>query len=282
MSIQVLKNKDGKIYADANGNILQVPTPGKKDKGYRVLKTEENKVFLSPNNKLLIYAIPGFDGIGYELTENIIPCGSDAYAILTNYTLHSMSYIPQGFAKLNIASLSGKSAFKALQSISGDLSAVQYIGYEAFYGFPPSTSTYSFDFPNCTKIENRAFGGLQPYVFTEEGYEPVPNVVLTCNFPKVEYIGSQAFYQAVSNTISLPELTLPVCSYIGESAFENLNIQTLNLLSTSLVSLGGNPFVHPGAQSFTGTIYVPTSLVEDYKAANIWSIYASQISAYNG
>lgn len=85
----------------------------------------------------------------------------------------------------------------------------------------------------------------------------------------------------------LPSITLPNVSKIGSSAFANCSsLMTVNVLSTEVVSLVSyNAFTNTPMSNSTytgsfGSIYVPTSLVDSYKAATNWSVYSARITAY--
>ncbi len=59
----------------------------------------------------------------------------------------------------------------------------------------------------------------------------------------------------------------------GCTSLKHLVIRGTNVLNVT----NANSFTNSGISTGTCTIYVPDSLVEDYKAANYWSTYASQI-----
>ena len=71
-------------------------------------------------------------------------------------------------------------------------------------------------------------------------------------------------------------------STIGNGAFSGCNaLETLVIRKTNAVLNGRSTMFtssSPIAQG-TGYIYVPSALVNSYKAANYWSTYASQIRA---
>lgn len=87
--------------------------------------------------------------------------------------------------------------------------------------------------------------------------------------------------EAFRDCTSLSVVKLPACTTIESQAFENctgltsLTIQTASVCNQES-AFGGTPI-----ESGTGSIYVPYSLLENYKAASQWSSYASQISAYD-
>ena len=95
------------------------------------------------------------------------------------------------------------------------------------------------------------------------------------DLPMCSYIGNYAIaYRKVLN-----QLSLPMCSYISGAAFaycSSLSIITIGY--SSVCSLGGtNVFYATQITSSTGSIYVPTSLVDSYKSAQNWSYFSTQI-----
>lgn len=68
---------------------------------------------------------------------------------------------------------------------------------------------------------------------------------------------------------------IPVATFYGCSA-----LTTLILRGGSVIQLDGvNAFTNSPIANGTGYIYVPSALVEDYKAATNWTTYADQIRA---
>jgi hypothetical protein len=133
--------------------------------------------------------------------------------------------------------------------------------------------------PACLIIEDRAFEGCSN--------------LTSVNISNCTYIGNSAFYSCKNLTQinlskcericdsafwSCPQLTtisLPVCSYIGSYAFNRCSaLQSLYLLSTAVVSLGGydtaiqnTPLSLSTYTGSFGSIYVPSSLLTAYKSA---------------
>ena len=132
---------------------------------------------------------------------------------------------------------------------------------------------------------------VHPYVFEKDNYLQtvnLPNCISVgenafafCSnlssvyLPNCEYIGSSVFYICSS----LTQVNLPMCSYIGRGAFgycTSLSIITIGYSSVcSLNNLGA--FSNTQITSSTGSIYVPTSLVDAYKSAPNWSYFSTQI-----
>ena len=136
--------------------------------------------------------------------------------------------------------------------------SASFVASSAFYGnksiqtvnLPYTTSVGSYAFYNCTSLSQ-------------------------VSLPMCSYIGGNAFY----NCTSLTQMSLPMCSYIDSGAFyrcRSLSIITIGYSGIcSLISSD----VFNGAQitSSTGSIYVTTSLVDEYKSAPNWSYFSTQI-----
>lgn len=100
----------------------------------------------------------------------------------------------------------------------------------------------------------------------------------TVNFPVAETIGMQA----LAYCYVLASIDLPLVNSIDSGAFlfcETLG--TLILRNTSGVCelVNADAFDNTPIADGTGYIYVPSALVDSYKAATNWSTYAAQIRA---
>lgn len=141
-------------------------------------------------------------------------------------------------------------------------SALQNIGSYAFAGcsslvnieLPSKVSMIDIGcFQDCTKLE-------------------------TINIPEgVTTIWSNCF----QNCISLKDLTLPSSvTQLNDYAFQGCSsMKTLTLLSTSVVTLNtltGDAGTLSMVSDETTTIYVPSSLVEQYKSDAKWSLYLTR------
>ena len=101
--------------------------------------------------------------------------------------------------------------------------------------------------------------------------------------PNCKTIKSSAF----QNCTSLQSVTLLQCSNIQIQAFSKCtSLSIFNLLSPFVCELDNtNAFTNTPISKNTylgyyGSIYVPSNLVESYKAATNWSQYADRITAY--
>ena len=183
------------------------------------------------------------------------------------------------------------------RSITQIASDATSIGNNAF-SFCSQLTTANFT--NATSIGNSAFSNC--------------SVLKTANLPNATSVGNYAF-QNCSNlaTISVPNATsignsafsfcidqttanLPNATSVGSSAFEANYSLTKVIMGTNLTTVAtlantnafnkcyhilgttNSAFNPTGAKD--GYIYVPHSLVADYRSATNWATYATQIMPY--
>lgn len=162
-----------------------------------------------------------------------------------------------------------------------------YIGTNTFYNCSSLTSAY---FPLCENILDYAFQhctNLTTASFPEcvaiygRVFEDCTNLT-TVSFPECYYIGRYAFWKCTN----LTALSFPACASIGSSAFEECSsLSLVYLLSTSRVSLysystcfASTPLMDSTYLGYYGSIYVPESLVDDYKQT--YPILSDRFTAY--
>ena len=159
----------------------------------------------------------------------------------------------------NSASFVVSSAFMNNNTIQTvNLPYATSVGNSAFYG---CSSLSQVNLPVCSYIGNRVFNNCSS--------------LSQISLPMCNYIDSYAF----NNCGSLSQLSLPVCSYIGSFAFgycSSLSIITLEYSTVCSISTSEILYQTPIA-SGTGSIYVPTSLVDAYKSATNWSYFSTLI-----
>lgn len=143
--------------------------------------------------------------------------------------------------------------------IAVDLPKCTTVDSAAFYY---CTALETVNLPECRTISSRAF----------ESCKKLQNV----NIPKCTIIESDAF----ESCKSLKKIDLNVVERISDSVFWNcellecvkiLNTETVCVL-TSKYALSNTPIANG-----TGYIYVPDALVNEYKKATNWSVFANQI-----
>ena len=178
-------------------------------------------------------------------------------------------------------------AFNECSSLATvNLPTVISVGANAFY---KCSSITSIDFPKATDINNGAFFNCSS--------------LATVNLPNVISVGANAFYKCynitsvvltkcktlgsycLSNCSSLETVVLPnLSSFKGSSVFmDSRNLETLVIGGKSVVPNDfTNNFQGTKIASNNGYIYVPFSLVNEYKSATNWSAYASIIFPIGG
>lgn len=99
--------------------------------------------------------------------------------------------------------------------------------------------------------------------------------IQTVNLPYATSVGNNAFQSCTP----LNQVSLSVCSSIGSYAFGHCSLLSIITIGySSVCSLAAsNVFANTQITSSTGSIYVPTSLVDAYKSAPIWSYFSTQI-----
>ena len=168
---------------------------------------------------------------------------------------------------------------KSLTSIN--LPACTRIDYSAFRN---CTSLKSINVPVCTTIVNLAFNSCESLTSidlpacTSIYYGAFMNCtkLTSVNVPVCTNIGNNSF----DDCTSLTSIDLPVCTSIGDSAFGNCtSLKSIKLANTSKICTlsNSNAFNNTPIANKAGYIYVPDELVEQYKKATNWSVYASQI-----
>ena len=189
--------------------------------------------------------------------ENITAIGNYAFYACYNLTTASFPAVTSisNYAFANCASLTSVS-----------FPAVTHIGN---YAFRNCSSLTSVSFPAVTYIGTYAFAYCSS--------------LTSVSFPAVTYISAYAFRACSSlTTVSFPALTS-----IGNYAFQSCRtLMSLYLTNSSVATLdSSSTFVGTPMSSsiYTGTfgsIYVPASLIADYKVASNWSYYSDRITAY--
>lgn len=176
-----------------------------------------------------------------------------------------------------------------------------YVGMSAFYyasgvvsvSLPVCESLYAGAFSMAFNLNNiylpecisLAAGALRGNALTSVDLPKVKGLqfstfqndmqLVSVSIPVCEWISQSAF----RGCTLLPSIVLPMVSYIEAYAFSGCtNLSQITLGYSSVCSLfGTNVFTGTPISSGTGSIYVPSSLVSDYKAAYAWNAFESQI-----
>lgn len=182
---------------------------------------------------------------------------------------------------------------------------VTSIGYGTFHR---NVNLKSISFPNVTSVNNYAFWGCKllstidiPKLQTIGSYafngNSVVNLVLpelitaesyafgsmlackTVVAPKLVTVGANCFRGV--NGSKLQKVDFGAVEELANNAFySNSNLDTLIIRTNKVCTLGNTTALSLSKiEKKTGYIYVPETLVEQYKAATNWATYASQFRA---
>lgn len=151
------------------------------------------------------------------------------------------------------------------------------------YGLYERESLMAIDLPNCINVGNYAFRGCTA----------LENV----NLPECVDVGRYAF----NHCEKLQNVNIPKCTIIKNSTFQYCNFKKIDLnfvekieawafynctalecvkiLNTETVCAlaNKNAFSRTLIEAGNGYIYVPDELIEQYRTATNWSVYANQI-----
>lgn len=145
------------------------------------------------------------------------------------------------------------------RTISGEYSndRVTQIGA---YAFRDCGGLTGISFPKVVSIGTQAFRSCG---------------LTAVNFPLVTVLGTFAF----SNCTSLTSVDFPLVTVLGNQTFSDCTSLTSVVLRASTVCnlQSANVFTGTPIESGTGYVYVPDELVDSYKSATNWSVYADQI-----
>ena len=238
--------------------------------------------------------IPNVTSIGSDVFWN---CGNLTNINMPNVTsIGSNAFIAcKSLTSINIPNVTsiGSSAFRGCEKITSiDLPNITTIKESSF---AQCRSLMSINIPNVTNIEREAFQychcteidfpnvtSLGYGVFSGSTYIKnvnLPNIVdvqsslfyncsylISVNVPKVKNIYASSFSNCYSLKEILIEQTDKVCTLASTNVFSNC----YRILGTKNISYNPN-----GLKD--GYIYVPASLLSQYKVATNWITYASQI-----
>lgn len=259
--------------------------------------TEGNMIIVNLNNSASFVASSAFQGNPYlqgVQTVTLPSCSivnKLAFANCSNLSSVSLSicqtidewaFSGTGIVTVDFPSLTtlAGSVFMNCKSLTYvSLPLIEHINYNTFSNCN-NLSTVTLN--NCINIARGGFG--QCYSLQ------------TLSLPVCEFIGESAF----NKCSNLQSLDLPTCTTVGVSAFNqclglsvvslsvctmlssyafrlNQVLNSIYIYTSDVCSLQTGVFVNTPIDSGTGSIYVPSSLVDAYKSATNWSQYASQI-----
>ena len=209
-------------------------------------------------------------------------------------TIHTTAF--QRCSKLSIVDLPncsfiGSSAFYYCSNIS--LVSLPKLRLAGKNVFAYCSRIKEIDLPECRNMVTAAFSACERLtkinlpICREIGYSAFAGckALVEINAPKCLTINESAF----DRCSSLKEVSFPNCDYIKYNAFSNcskleslyLNVKRPPLLQYSLTSspFANTPIADSSYLGYFGSIYVPTSLYNDFIVATNWSIYSDRIVA---
>lgn len=137
---------------------------------------------------------------------------------------------------------------------------------------PKCTNVGEYAFMYCTSLENVNLpecvdANMYAFAYCEK--------LKQFNAPKV----TQIEYSGLVGCISLLSVELPECITVSDRAFAKCTALTAVILRSPTVCRLENSeaLYNTPIANGTGYIYVPDALVNDYKKATNWSVYANQI-----
>ena len=230
------------------------------------------------NDTLTTFTYPVFYG-NTELNKINLP----KVTSIPNYAFYGCTWLfdPIDFP---IVKTIGDRAFQDCVYINNiNFPEVETIGAYAFYR---CSQLNSIDFPIVKTIGDRAFyecSGVTsinlPLVTSTGTYSFTRNSFSKVILPSATDIGQATFY----NCSSLTFVDLPVATAIPSNTFFSCaNLATLILRSNTMVTLDNtNAFTSTpiANNSSSGFIYVPSALVDTYKADSKWSTYKYKFRA---
>lgn len=164
-------------------------------------------------------------------------------SILTSVSLPNLEFADKG-------------AFKTVPIIDLSLPKLKYAGENAF-NTETNSRPMTLYIPNIEYIGNSAF-----YRYANSSWS------YNFTFSYLTYIGSTAFNEFLAD-----ELHIPKCEHLGYHFLGNGHCSTLYLNEvTKVTELESNAFYQ-----LPNSIYVPQSLVSNFKADSMWASYADII-----
>ena len=175
----------------------------------------------------------------------------------------SAFYYNLGIKNINFPKVQtiGGNAFCQAQKLTGDINMpeVTSIGGSAFMW----TKITSINLPKVTVIESSTFSSCSQLT-----HAMLPNVTT---------IKTSGF----NGCTALTKVDLSMVTYLSDQAFRACSaLQAVIIRSATLCTMQyQSVFQESSIKSGTGYIYVPSALVDSYKAATNWSVFAAQIRA---
>ena len=150
------------------------------------------------------------------------------------------------------------------------VTALGSFAYTALKSIDCGSATKISSFNYCRQLEQISF----PNVTSGGGFQYCEKLEQV-NFPKLENVGTQCFWYS-----GLKKADFGSLSSIGNLAFWATPLETLIIRRETLCTLTGTRALgNTPISSGSGYVYVPSALVNTYKAATNWTAYSAQIRA---
>lgn len=170
-----------------------------------------------------------------------------------------LKHTMRGSYKNESATSVGDYAFYSSEKLTrADFSEAISIGEYAFYNCPLLTSV---NFPKVTTIGNFAFADCIR--------------LSKVRFPSAIEVGACVFQNCTSLTTAVFDVAVKI-GETGDAFDECSKLSTLILCSDTLCMISSGSLNDTQIANGDGCIYVPSSLINDYKIADGWSDYASK------
>jgi len=185
---------------------------------------------------------------------------------------------------INIVNLSNSASFVASEAFfySSMLKTVYLPNCTNIYriAFSNCSNLESLYIPQCQYIEENAFNNCKKLkeLILPNAINVSMNAFLNCtslSYASLTITGRLG--NAVFKSAGLQSVYF-VCSWTGFYTFENCRqLSVIYFGSTSITTFGEGAFNGTPIASGTGSIYVPASLLSNYKNDSTWTTYSSQI-----
>lgn len=194
------------------------------------------------------YSFYGDTGITSVNAPNVITIGTYAFYNIANITSINAP---------NVTSI-GNYAFTAPKVASINFPLCTSMGTNCFTNCPTITSV---NLPELTAVGNSSLN-----------YIGVNRLIL----PKVTSVGNSS----LTNSKTLTYVDLPQCkSIVNYGLRNNSKLETLILRSSTMCTLSNYALNSTKIWNKTGYVYVPSELIDNYKAATNWSKIPNQFRA---
>lgn len=240
-------------------------------------------------SKVIVNVSSGSGGNNDEImTGDIQTWQNSTISKLRNYALYLNANIVS--VSLDSCQSIGTSAFYMCSNLTFiSIPECNFIGSYAFSGAKKLATVYmpkietidEFGFWSCESITSINAPEL---VSVKAGIFAGCTLLNDVSIPKCSFV-NQAAFRSCAN---LSRISIPMCeNIIGSSVFANCTtLEKVVLMSESVCLLSrtnafaSTPISNSSYLGYFGSIYVPASLVDSYKAATNWSAYADRITAY--